>query len=497
MAVAFDAVGPAGSPSAGVHSTVTPLSWTHILGGSANAILVAVTNAGATTSNITSVTIGASNTALTFLGIGVDTGGSLTTWYGLLNPPTGSNTVKVNFSGAPSDMLAGSVSFTGAGSFGTFFGGGSGGVSQSSMTINVTSTTTGGIVNVATAFGGQGWSAFTTTGAGGTIRLSDPNSSTFAGDMQAIGTYPSTGSSMTVGISSGAGSDEWSIAAIEVLPPPSGQAPGPPRPTPPGRRSPMAFPRRRIPIQVLTPFSTAVTATETSNAHQGCLLRVWVITGQAISPVGLNTGTFTTHASSKAIQASITTTTTGSRVYGCLEENNTNTTVAALAGTTLTDNVADPTNSACYATCKATALTGAPPGATILGSSSLFTSGSCALAEIFPGAGVVLAEDASSPASVTGLTSTALTTAVFSPPAGSLLVAAFCGEGDGVNAQTVTLSDSAGLSWTQDVFACIAASGFSGVWTAVVPAAPFAIGITSLPYLLIPPYPPRQDAANY
>ena len=201
MAVAFDAVGPAGSPSAGVNGTTTPLSWTHVLGGSANAILVAVDNAGSGTNNISSVTIGASNTNIPLIGVSIGNSSQFCSWYGLLNPPTGSQTVKVNFTGTPSDMLAGSVSFTGAGSFGTLFAANNGASSTSSQTVSVTGTTTGGMVAVTCAFGGQGWSAFTTTGSGGTIRLSDPVSSTFAGDMQAIGTYPSAGGSMTVGFS--------------------------------------------------------------------------------------------------------------------------------------------------------------------------------------------------------------------------------------------------------------------------------------------------------
>ena len=220
MAVAFDAVGPAGSPSAGVHGTTSPLSWTHVLGGTANAILVAVVNAGSGTNNISSVTIGAGNTNIPLIGVSIGNGSQFCSWYGLISPPTGSQTVKVNFTGTPNDMLAGSVSFTGASSFGTLFAANNGASSTSSQTVSVTGTTTGGMVAATCAFGGQGWSAFTTTGSGGSINLSDPNSSTFAGDMQAIGTYSSTGSAMTVGFSAGAGgTDTWSVAAVEVLPP--------------------------------------------------------------------------------------------------------------------------------------------------------------------------------------------------------------------------------------------------------------------------------------
>ena len=216
--VGFDAAGPAGSPSAGVTGTTSPLSWTHVLSSNATAILVGVVNANSNTDNVTSVTIGASNTNVPLIGVAHNASGVFTSWFGLLNPPTGSQTVKVNFSGSPSDMLAGSVSFVNAASFGSLFSASSGASLTSSQTVSVTSTTAGGMVAVTGSFGGQAWSAFTTTGSGGTIRVSDPNSSTFAGDMQAIGTYPSTGSAMTVGLSAGLGSDLWTVGAVEVLP---------------------------------------------------------------------------------------------------------------------------------------------------------------------------------------------------------------------------------------------------------------------------------------
>jgi hypothetical protein len=237
--VAVSAVGPAGSPSAGVHGTTSPLSWTHILGASDTAILVGVTNANSNTNNVTSVTIGASNIQVPFVGISANPSGVFTAWYGLVGPPTGSQTVKVNFSGTPSDMLAGSISFTQAGGFGQVFTANSGASNTASQTVSVPVTTPGGVVVETCAFGGTGWSAFTTTGSGGTIQLSDPVSSTFAGDMQAIGTYASTGAAMTVGLSAGAGgADFWSLAAVEVLPPVHAPRQSP---VPPGRNSPMAF----------------------------------------------------------------------------------------------------------------------------------------------------------------------------------------------------------------------------------------------------------------
>lgn len=216
--VAWDSNGPSGSPSAGVSGTTSPLSWTHTLGGSANAILVCVANAGSAANNVTSVTIGSSNTNIPLLGTSTNSQGALSEWYGLLSPPTGAQTVKVNFSGTPSDMEAGSVAFTGANSFGTVYAANNGAGNSASQTVAVSSTTSGGMVAVTCSYGGAGFSSFACTGSGGTVQLSDPASSSFAGGMNAIGTYASTGSAMTVGLSVSGGTDVWTVAAVEVVP---------------------------------------------------------------------------------------------------------------------------------------------------------------------------------------------------------------------------------------------------------------------------------------
>lgn len=270
--------------------------------------------------------------------------------------------------------------------------------------------------------------------------------------------------SSTYGVTWTNDSSQSNAAVTVAFAVPAGTVNPPLAPQPGGRAWRQRY-RRHQPVPVAqTAFTTYVTGKILTNVGPGgVLLRVWALTGH--NGTGPNTGTAAWHGSSTALTASITTTQAGSRVYGCLEENNTNTTVTAAAATTLTDNQAD-TNQACYVTCKATSLTGTP-GATTLGSSSTFTSGSVALAEILTGTG--LAEDVSAPPSVWSTSLTQITTTPFTPPAGALLVAAFTGEGDGVNVQTASVTDSAGLTWTPVVFSCIAGSGFSGIWTAVVP----------------------------
>ena len=469
--VAFSAVGPAGSPSAGVHGTTTPLSWTHILGGSDNAILVAVNNANSGTNNISSVTIGATNIAVPLIGVSIGNGSQFCSWYGLLNPPTGSQTVKVNFTGTPSDMLAGSVSFTGAGGFGTLFAANNGATSTSSQTVSVTGTTTGGMVAVTCAFGGQGWSAFTTTGSGGTINLSDPVSSTFAGDMQAIGTYPSTGSAMTVGFSAGAGgTDTWSVAAVEVLP---GSTSTPTEPVAQGGRywrHNRKNRKRLTPViadlSAPAPFSTSVSAA-IAPSTLGAGLQVVVVTGQAASFLGAIASAAL--PASSLIEVSITTTVTGSLVFTAGGHNQAlGSAPAPAAGNTVIGSFADATNGCDDWAMRTTSVTGTP-GAITVGETATTQRGAIAAMEVLAGTG--LAVDGSTPAYAGVTTAGPAVSASFAPPSGALLIALVYAEGVGTSAsQTTTVTDTGGLTWTKQVEQSgTTINGVAAVWTAIVP----------------------------
>lgn len=493
MAVAYDAVGPAGGAGFNFSTTVSPQTWTHVCGASATAIVIMVINGAANSNHVTAVTYGGQACAL--LGTQTNTGGSLVAFYGLLNPPTGSNTVSVTWTtGSGDQQLGGSISFTGAGSFGTTFGATNNGASSASQAVTVNGTTTGGMVASAVSYGGAGGTASWTFTAGGTVRWNDPFSNSAAGQTCAGGTVPSTGggANQTLTWTPSAVSDTFGVLAVEVLP---GTAPPVSSPVPHGGRYwrvHRKWRKRLTPVIADLVFRTAVTGTVLTNVGPGGVaLRVWVITGQASSAVSALHGTFTTHASSQAIQATITTTVTGSRVYGAMEENNTSTTFTPLASTSMVDNVQDAGNAACYATLRAASLTGAP-GATVFGTATAFTSGSVALAEVLPGTG--LAEDASGPPGVSALAATTVATASFAPPPGALLLAAFCGEGDGVNVQTASMVDARGLAWTPVVFSCVAGSGFSGLWAATVPA--LGTGTPALPPGLVTPFPvPVSDGA--
>src|SRR6516165_5483169 len=168
-----------------------------------------------------------------------------------------------------------------------------------------------------------------------------------------------------------------------------------------------------------------VTATQGGpGAVQGMALRVFVLTGAkpvASQTGGVNSTNFATTTTN--FTASITTTQTGSRVYGAISHSPQSTDSGA-AATTIADNINDSVNGEEYVTYKATSVTGTP-GATTLGItlSGTAAGGPLAMAEILTSG--TLAEDASGPAAVSVLGSGStltVTTASFSPPAGSLLV---------------------------------------------------------------------------
>src|SRR5258708_1861665 len=165
-----------------------------------------------------------------------------------------------------------------------------------------------------------------------------------------------------------------------------------------------------------------VTATSAPAAGgNGILLRVFVLTQAAAVQNG---GTSNTQfAATQTHTQSITTTQTGSRVYGAGSYFLSGAAISAAAATTVVDAVDDSTNGDKYVTFRATSLTGTP-GATTLGftSSSTAQGGPFAQAEIKTAG--TLTEDGSAPAvSAPNSSSQSAVSASFSPPDGSLLVA--------------------------------------------------------------------------
>src|SRR5882724_6399783 len=190
------------------------------------------------------------------------------------------------------------------------------------------------------------------------------------------------------------------------------------------------------------------------------LLRVKVLTGAAAaaSQAGAHVVTST------AYNATITTTVTGSRVYGALTAGQN--AFTAEPSCTIIDDYSDSTNFEEYGSFRTTAATGTP-GATLVGSSLAYNGfGGMAAAEILP-AGTI-AEDASGPAAVTSNTLTALTSASFTPPDGALLVALIGSDGSGSATTTMTVAGG-GLTWTPLAEANASSQEYAGVWVAQVP----------------------------
>lgn len=208
-------------------------------------------------------------------------------------------------------------------------------------------------------------------------------------------------------------------------------------------------------------MSMTITADAGAGAFgNGISFRVEVLTNVAATQNGAKAASATSE--SKAI----TTTATGSRVYGAALNNNTSFTVNG--STTAIDNIADATNGIRYGTCKQKSDTGTP-GAETIGYSTAFTDGGIALLEILASGGTIT-EEVSVPAVKTVPTGSSGTSGSFSPPQGSWIVVLVSAK-----STSCVVTDSRGLSWTEasklsDDPSYIG-DGYAGVWIAYVPAA--------------------------
>jgi hypothetical protein len=207
-------------------------------------------------------------------------------------------------------------------------------------------------------------------------------------------------------------------------------------------------------------MSFTVTATQAGSAAIGTALLVKVVTGQNASPIGQ-----TASATGTTPSLAITPNATGSWVYGSN---------LGLAGTytangSTTYQANDTGGGLQYIRMRTAATTTAATPVTVGGTAGV-NGISISLLEILKGAGA-LAEDASSPAGAFLSNATAVTTAAFAPPVGALLVAMIATNGGG-GATTIAMSDTSGLgiTWAERVKQDTAGDGYSGIWTAVVPA---------------------------
>jgi hypothetical protein len=229
-------------------------------------------------------------------------------------------------------------------------------------------------------------------------------------------------------------------------------------------------------------MSFTVTATQGTSVAIGTSLLVKVLTGQAASPVGTIAS-----ATSTTPSLAITPAATGSWVYGA----DLGLTGTYTANGSTTYQATSSGGGLEYLQARTTATTTAATPVTVGGTAGVNSISIC-LCEIEAGAG--LAEDASGPAVAFLSGATAVTTAAFTPPAGSLLVAVIATNGgSGATSMAVTDTSGLGLTWTQQVKQNGTGNGYSGIWTAAMP--PAAAVITAQP--VVSPSLAAIQAANW
>lgn len=212
------------------------------------------------------------------------------------------------------------------------------------------------------------------------------------------------------------------------------------------------------------PLTTMVVkATETGSTNNGIALAVKVLLNAAIPPGGTTNSTTTITTPNLAITPSAS----GSLVYGALVSANGSTLWTPNGSTTSIQNVSDATNNSAYLNYKSTAITTAATPVTLGASAPTgITAGGLAEAEIL--AISTLIEDSSAPANVTSSAASTVTTAAFTPPNGSLVVAMVASDG-GASVTTMAVTGGNSGTWTELVKANGTAKGYAGVWVYRVP----------------------------
>jgi hypothetical protein len=208
-----------------------------------------------------------------------------------------------------------------------------------------------------------------------------------------------------------------------------------------------------------------VTATQGGSTGPGTALRVYVLTQAAATQNGATAVHDYSPGTTSTMSQNITTTQTGSRVYGAAEHGPQANAGTAGGNTTLVDDVKDNTQNLRYVTFKATSLTGTPGSTPIGFTFSGADTGPIAMLEVKTAG--TLTEDGSAPAFVSTTSATTIATASFTAPSGSLLVACVCG-GGGASVCTMTVSGGS-LTWAEKAKANASGDDYAGVWVAQVP----------------------------
>lgn len=206
--------------------------------------------------------------------------------------------------------------------------------------------------------------------------------------------------------------------------------------------------------------SLTVKAQQSGSTAVGSALRVVVLTGASQT----QNGATATQNGAAAHQATITTTVTGSWVFGAGFDVG-STALSANGNTTGVDST-HLSDGITHGSCRAASLTGTP-GAISIGWSTPTDAGLLALVEIL---GPSLAIDASGPAFATG-NGIFATTATFTPPDGSMLLALpTLNGGSGIVNCTVSDTSGLGLTWTPLIENHPSAAGYGGAHYTFMPA---------------------------
>jgi Glycosyl hydrolases family 16 len=209
------------------------------------------------------------------------------------------------------------------------------------------------------------------------------------------------------------------------------------------------------------PSNLTVTATAGGNTDTGIALLVKVLTGASASQPGATAGQISATPS-----VSVTPQATGSKVYGALL--GLHGTYTAVSGTTIDADNTEPVPVLEYVQFATTGTTTASTPVTV-GATATANGISVSAAEIL--ASGTIAEDASSPAAAFANAAETATTAAFTPPAGSVLVAMISSNGS-AGTTTMQVADNFGLAWTEVIKENGGGHGYSGVWVAAVTATP-------------------------
>jgi hypothetical protein len=231
----------------------------------------------------------------------------------------------------------------------------------------------------------------------------------------------------------------------------------------------------------MTSMTVTGSITGGTDYTDGVYLDVHVLTGAKGATSQPGAISATDSSTTDAGSASITTTTTGSWVFGSYADPwNSDPGITPIAGTTLIGN-GYQSGSIDLCSFRLTNPV-ATPGAVDVGVSNNVSQGAVCLAEILPSA--TIAEDASTPSpswvwTGDGSSDITETSAAFSPPPGSLIIAIVATDGQPDTVHGIT--DTQGLTWHQIALGTSGSGMMITIWAADVPGtAPTLDGLVMM-----------------